>query len=157
MEAKPGLSFCADRKTLKFKKRTRKQTGFNFRRVGGKSEITSKLRFILSWSFKGQCVCPVIPLKKLFLTYGVDHLVLLWPGSSSVNSLERERQMTNTQGSCWAFICHIYLSDKTFPTGRKGHLTGLPVSVHQTNPRIIYLDFIDDVHHLFWWREKKVH
>lgn len=71
-------------------------------------------------------VCLVIPPKNLFLTSGVEHFVLPWPGSSAVNPLEREHQMTNTPGSCWVFICHICLSDKAFPAGREGHLTGLP-------------------------------
>ena len=68
----------------------------------------------------------MILLKNLLLTFGVEHFVLLWPGSSAVNPLEREHQMTNTPGSCWVFICHICLCDKAFPAGREGHLTGLP-------------------------------
>lgn len=76
MEAKPGRFFGANRKKQKFRKGTSKQAGFCFIMAGVRCAFTSRW-FILSWRFKGQCVCPVIPLKKLFF-FCCFFLLLVW-------------------------------------------------------------------------------
>lgn len=79
--------------------------------------------FPQGWTETGKAHIP--PLNVL-LTFHLKHFVLPWPESSAVNLLEREHQMTNTLGSCWAFICHICPRDKAFPAARWDHLTRLP-------------------------------
>lgn len=108
---------------------------------------------IASWCYLGSREVRV-SLVILLSTSGVLHFVLLWPGSSTVNALEREHQMTNAPGSCWAFICHVCLSDKALPAGRKGQLTGSQsirtLNKEESSP-LICINYV----HLLLVKEKK--